>query len=139
MSTAASSWATDPTYLAPDHYFAIIIGFGLPRPRRSPIRCADANRGRLRQCCWMHIREIWPRTSERGFGRHFGQHLGHVGLRLLPWGLIVLVWELITLTGIVGAGLVPSPFQVWSAFWKELSTEHLLLDVYMSSQRVILG
>jgi NitT/TauT family transport system permease protein len=90
----------------------------------------------------MHIREIWPRTSpgrERGFGRHFGQPLGHLGLRLLPWGLIVLVWEFITLTGIVGAGLVPSPFQVWSAFWKELSTEHLWLDVYMSSQRVILG
>jgi len=65
--------------------------------------------------------------------------LGHLALRLVPWALIVLLWELITLTGIVGAGLVPSPVQVWSTFWKQLITDQLWLDVYMSSQRVILG
>jgi len=68
-----------------------------------------------------------------------GRDLGHLALRLVPWALIVLLWELITLTGIVGAGLVPSPVQVWSTFWKQLITDQLWLDVYMSSQRVILG
>jgi len=68
-----------------------------------------------------------------------GRDLGHLALRLVPWALIVLLWELITLTGIFGAGLVPSPVQVWSTFWKQLITDQLWLDVYMSSQRVILG
>ena len=67
------------------------------------------------------------------------RNLGHLALRLLPWGLILLVWQLITLTGIAGGGLVPSPVQVGSTFWKQLRGEQLWLDVYMSSQRVILG
>jgi NitT/TauT family transport system permease protein len=65
--------------------------------------------------------------------------LGQLALRLLPWALILLLWELITLSGVVGAALVPSPLQVWSTFWKQLGREQLWLDVYMSSQRVILG
>ncbi len=72
-------------------------------------------------------------------GPRIGRDLGHLALRLLPWGLIVLFWELLTHTGIVGAGLVPSPIQVWLTFWKQLTTDRLWLDAYMSSQRVILG
>jgi NitT/TauT family transport system permease protein len=67
------------------------------------------------------------------------RHLGQLAFRLLPWLLILLLWELITLTGMVGAALVPSPVEVWSAFWKQLTTEQLWLDIYMSTQRVILG
>jgi NitT/TauT family transport system permease protein len=72
-------------------------------------------------------------------GPRIGRSLAHMAVRLLPWALIVLLWEFVTLTGMAGAGLVPSPIQVWSAFWKQLTTDRLWLDVYMSSQRVILG
>jgi len=72
-------------------------------------------------------------------GSRIGRSLAHMAVRLLPWALIVLLWEFVTLTGMAGAGLVPSPIQVWSAFWKQLTTDRLWLDVYMSSQRVILG
>jgi sulfonate transport system permease protein len=68
-----------------------------------------------------------------------GRELGQLALRLVPWVLIVILWELITVTGMVGAGLVPSPVQVWSAFWQQLTTDQLWLDIYMSSQRVFLG
>lgn len=68
-----------------------------------------------------------------------GRELGQLALRLVPWVLIVILWELITVTGMVGAGLVPSPVQVWSTFWQQLTTDQLWLDIYMSSQRVFLG
>jgi NitT/TauT family transport system permease protein len=74
-----------------------------------------------------------------GTGCGFARLVAHLALRLMPWALIVLLWELITLSGMVGAELVPSPFQVWSTFWKEITGGGLWLDIYMSSQRVILG
>jgi NitT/TauT family transport system permease protein len=78
-----------------------------------------------------------PTVSHSGL--LIGRHLGQLALRLMPWALIVLLWELVTLTGMFGAELVPSPIQVWSTFWKQLTTDRLWLDIYMSSQRVILG
>jgi NitT/TauT family transport system permease protein len=74
-------------------------------------------------------------ASRTALGREFGQ----LALRLVPWVLIILLWELITVTGMAGAGLVPSPVQVWSAFWKQMTTDQLWLDIFMSSQRVFLG
>lgn len=79
------------------------------------------------------------RRADSRSGLLIGRHLGLLALRLMPWALIVLLWELVTLTGMFGAELVPSPIQVWSTFWKQLTTERLWLDIYMSSQRVILG
>ena len=65
--------------------------------------------------------------------------LAQFGLRLFPWAVLVLLWELITITGLVNTALVPTPIQVVSTFWHQLTRERLWLDVYMSCQRVILG
>jgi len=63
----------------------------------------------------------------------------HLGLRLFPWVSLVLLWELITVTGMVSTALVPTPVQVLSTFWHQLTAQGLWLDVYMSCQRVVLG
>ena len=68
-----------------------------------------------------------------------GVALAQFGLRLFPWAVLVLLWELITVTGLVSTVLVPTPVQVLSAFWHQLTVERLWLDVYMSCQRVVLG
>jgi NitT/TauT family transport system permease protein len=68
-----------------------------------------------------------------------GVALAHFGLRLFPWAALVLLWELITVTGVVSTGLVPTPVQVLSTFCHQLTVEGLWLDVYMSCQRVVLG
>ena len=70
-----------------------------------------------------------PTVSHSGL--LIGRHLGQLALRLMPWALIVLLWELVTLTGMFGAELVPSPIQVWSTFWKQFTTDRLWLDIYM--------
>ncbi|HEY7244000.1 MAG TPA: ABC transporter permease [Xanthobacteraceae bacterium] len=72
-------------------------------------------------------------------GIRIGRHLAMLALRVMPWVLIILLWQLVTLTGMAGNELVPSPIQVWSTFWKQLTTDRLWLDIYMSSQRVLLG
>jgi NitT/TauT family transport system permease protein len=68
-----------------------------------------------------------------------GVALTQFGLRVFPWAALVLLWELITVTGLVSTGLVPTPVQVLSTFWHQLTVEGLWLDVYMSCQRVVLG
>jgi NitT/TauT family transport system permease protein len=61
------------------------------------------------------------------------------GLRLFPWAAAVLLWQVITVTGLVSTALVPTPVQVLSTFWRQLTVDGLWFDVYMSCQRVILG
>lgn len=63
----------------------------------------------------------------------------HFGLRLFPWAVLVLLWEFITVTGLVSTALVPTPVQVLTTFWRQLTTQGLWFDVYMSCQRVALG
>ena len=68
-----------------------------------------------------------------------GVTLAQFGLRLFPWAVLLLLWELITISGLVSTALVPTPVQVVSTFWHQLTRERLWLDVYMSCQRVVLG
>jgi NitT/TauT family transport system permease protein len=68
-----------------------------------------------------------------------GVAFARFGLRLLPWIVLVLLWELVTVSGLVSSGLVPTPVQVLATFWHQLTVGDLWFDVYMSCQRVVLG
>src|SRR5690606_18176416 len=64
--------------------------------------------------------------------------LGRAGLVLVPWALIVLGWYAVRLSGFVNPALVPAPHQVLSKF-VELLGDRLLMDMWMSTQRVFIG
>jgi NitT/TauT family transport system permease protein len=60
-------------------------------------------------------------------------------MRIVPWLILIALWELVTESHLVSPGLVPSPLQVMETFWKQLTQNRLWLDVSMSCQRVFLG
>jgi hypothetical protein len=49
------------------------------------------------------------------------------------------LWELVTVTQLVGPGLVPAPLDVLTVFWERLTGNQIWLDIDMSCQRVLLG
>jgi NitT/TauT family transport system permease protein len=59
-------------------------------------------------------------------------------LVLLPWALIVLLWYGVRASGFVSPALVPAPHEVAVRF-VALLRERLLLDIFMSTQRVFIG
>ena len=58
---------------------------------------------------------------------------------LAPWAAIIVFWYLFRLTGLVQASLIPTPAQIAEKFWTSLIHGELLLDMYMSTQRVFIG
>ena len=60
------------------------------------------------------------------------------GLILVPWALIVVAWYAVRLSGLVSPALVPPPHQVLAKFI-ELLGDRLLMDMWMSTQRVFVG
>ena len=65
--------------------------------------------------------------------------LARAGMRLLPWAIGIVLWELVAQTHLVRPGLVPTPLAVLENFWDRLLYNHLWLDIYMSCMRVFLG
>lgn len=65
--------------------------------------------------------------------------LGRVGLVATPWVVIVLLWYAIHVSGFVSPALVPAPHQVAARFWALLIHGHLLLDMWASTRRVLIG
>jgi len=61
-----------------------------------------------------------------------------IALILAPWAAIVLVWYAIHYSGVVNPALVPTPHDVAKRFF-ELSGQRLPQDVWISTQRVLLG
>ncbi len=63
------------------------------------------------------------------------------GLALVaaPWIVVVLVWWGVSVSGVVNAGLVPTPPQVASRFWQLLTTGTLAQDIAISTSRVFAG
>ncbi|MEO7336099.1 MAG: ABC transporter permease [Caldimonas sp.] len=64
--------------------------------------------------------------------------LARVALVLAPWLLIVLIWYGVRASGLVSPALVPAPHEVAARF-VELLRQRLLLDIFMSTQRVVIG
>src|SRR5688500_16498205 len=59
-------------------------------------------------------------------------------LILAPWLLILLLWYGVRASGFVNPALVPAPHDVASRF-VSLLRERLLMDIWMSTQRVFIG
>ena len=64
--------------------------------------------------------------------------LARTGLILVPWALIVVAWYAVRLSGLVSPALVPAPHLVLAKFI-ELLGDRLLMDMWMSTQRVFIG
>ena len=62
-----------------------------------------------------------------------------IGMRILPWVLVVFLWYLVPTLGLVKPGLVPTPVEVLAKFWEQFANHKLYFDMYMSFQRVTLG
>ncbi|MEP6557451.1 MAG: ABC transporter permease [Burkholderiales bacterium] len=59
-------------------------------------------------------------------------------LILAPWCLLLLLWYGIRASGWINPALVPAPHAVWGKFI-ELAQGRLPMDVWMSTQRVLIG
>lgn len=62
-----------------------------------------------------------------------------VALSFVPWLLILGLWYLVRWSGLVKPALVPTPGEVASRFWFLLTEQNFAFDIYMSTQRVVLG
>ena len=60
-------------------------------------------------------------------------------LILVPWGVLVLLWYAIALSGFVNPSLIPMPHAVAEKFWSLAVDGNLLRDVRVSTQRVLMG
>ncbi|HEV8613040.1 MAG TPA: hypothetical protein VGQ73_05985, partial [Gemmatimonadales bacterium] len=65
--------------------------------------------------------------------------LRRLPLLALPWLAALALWYAIHASGIVNPALVPTPAQVFRQFLRMLRTQRLWMDMYMSSQRVVIG
>lgn len=58
---------------------------------------------------------------------------------LFPFICLIIGWAALRATGIINPSLLPSPLEVFNTFTHRLVNASLLIDVYMSTQRVLLG
>lgn len=59
-------------------------------------------------------------------------------LVVAPWLVLLLLWYGIRVSGVVNPSLIPSPLQVARKF-VELLPQRLMTDIYLSTQRVVIG
>lgn len=60
-------------------------------------------------------------------------------LGCVPWLGVIVLWYAVRLSGLVNPALIPAPHQVAVRFYELLFHGGLLIDIYMSTQRVFLG
>ena len=58
---------------------------------------------------------------------------------LLPWATVLAIWTAVHYSGLVKAALVPTPGQVLARGWQLLTKGSLLVDMLISSRRVLFG
>lgn len=58
---------------------------------------------------------------------------------VLPWLALIGVWYMLPATGIVSPTLVPSPIDVAKKLYELLVEKNFAIDIYMSTQRVLVG
>ena len=63
----------------------------------------------------------------------------HAALILSPWLLIIAIWYAIAYSGFVNPALIPTPHAVAAQFWQQLVYARLPRDIFMSTQRVLIG
>lgn len=84
-----------------------------------------------------------PRAAQSGRNRR-REAMGLAALRsfvlaLIPWVVVLALWYGVRASGLVEASLVPTPWQVARKWWQLVTENGFLVDMYMSTQRVVLG
>lgn len=67
------------------------------------------------------------------------KHVRGVLIAVVPFLILILLWSLLHASGIISPALLPSPQEVAFNFWYRLRHADLVVDMYMSLQRVLLG
>jgi NitT/TauT family transport system permease protein len=62
-----------------------------------------------------------------------------IAFMALPWLAIILIWYLVRASGLVQTSLVPTPLDVLARWWQLVTEAGFLMDMLMSTQRVVLG
>lgn len=62
-----------------------------------------------------------------------------IAFAALPWVAIIALWYLVRVSGLVKPSLVPTPWAVLTTWWELVTEAGFLMDMYMSTQRVVLG
>jgi len=57
----------------------------------------------------------------------------------LPWLAIIALWYAVRLSGLIKPALVPTPHAVLTTWWNLVAGGGFVTDMYMSTQRVVLG
>jgi len=65
--------------------------------------------------------------------------LRRLAFLLLPWVVLIALWYLVRVSGLVRASLVPTPYEVVTKWWWLVSRNGFLIDMWMSTQRVLFG
>lgn len=65
--------------------------------------------------------------------------LNDVGWAILPFIFLVGFWLLLRASGLINPTLLPSPAHVVEVFWNNLTQGELLINIWMSVQRVLFG
>lgn len=65
--------------------------------------------------------------------------LGAFAMRLSPFVIVVLLWQLLHASGLVSAALLPSPIQVFNAAVRQFQQGTLLSHIWASTLRVLIG
>ena len=76
------------------------------------------------------------RPAPVGAAKRFASRLG---IFLLPWAALILLWWALPYTGIVQPALVPSPAAVGAKFVRLMVENSLWLDILTSTRRVLIG
>jgi NitT/TauT family transport system permease protein len=58
---------------------------------------------------------------------------------VLPWLTIIALWYLVRVSGLVKPSLVPTPWDVLTRWWTLVAEAGFVMDMFMSTQRVVLG
>ncbi|WP_073103803.1 ABC transporter permease [Pollutimonas bauzanensis] len=58
---------------------------------------------------------------------------------LFPFACLIAGWALLRASGLINPGLLPSPLSVLVEFWTRLTQGNLLINIVMSTQRVVFG
>jgi NitT/TauT family transport system permease protein len=69
----------------------------------------------------------------------FGAAARKVAYAALPWLAIIALWYAVRVSGLVKRSLVPTPLDVLAKWWELVTQAGFLMDMYMSTQRVVLG
>lgn len=68
-----------------------------------------------------------------------GRMLRTIAFSALPWLILIAIWYGIHYSGLVRPALVPAPHTVLAKFWTLLTKQSFIVDIWMSTQRVLLG